>query len=193
MFTATRPPALHRRGFTLIEMMVTMAIVAILAALASPSIRDLIVRNQFSNIGNEFSGSILRARNEAISRNSCSTMCMSSNVDEDEPSCSTTGQNWQGGWIVFLNMSCDVALNSPDAAEDMILARRPGNTAYLLQARENVRRFTFNSQGRPESLNTKQFDLIYEDATNPLTVKYGSSMCVDGMGKMRTKKAGEVC
>ena len=193
MSNAGYPATLRHRGFTLIEMMVAVTIVAILAAMAAPSLRELMVRNQFSSVGNEFSGSVMRARNEAINRNSCVTMCMSASVDDAEPSCATTGQDWQAGWIVFLNPKCTTTLNKADAADDMIMARRPAGASYQLNAQANVRKFTFDSQGRPDTLNTKQFNLVYESAANSLTTKYGSNICIDGMGRVRSVKAGVDC
>ena len=90
-----------QRGFTLIELLVTLAVAAVLASLAAPSIRDFIVRSKMTNLSNEFSGSVLRARNEAVNRNVCVTLCMSSSGT----ACTTTGTDWQAGWIGFLNLS----------------------------------------------------------------------------------------
>ena len=89
-------------GFTLIELVVTLAVAALLASLAAPSVRDFIVRSGMTNLGNEFNASILKARNEAVNRNTCVTMCMSSNASAASPSCTTSGTDWQVGWIVFL-------------------------------------------------------------------------------------------
>ena len=47
--TATAHAQRHARGFTLIEVMITMAIVAILVRLALPSYRDYILRGQLSD------------------------------------------------------------------------------------------------------------------------------------------------
>jgi len=174
--------------------MVTVAIAAILMMLAVPNLRDLMVKNQFSSIGNEFSGSVMRTRNEAVSRNTCVTMCMSTDTDKDTPSCSTASNDWQAGWVVFLNPTCTVSA-SPDEKlpANIILARKPVSTDYLLQSQKGETTITFNSQGRPDTLAIKQFNLAYKSASDPLTTKYGSNICVDAMGRTRSVGAAATC
>lgn len=84
------------RGFTLIELMVTIAIAAILAGLAAPSFRDLIANNRLKTHTSALHTSLLQARSEAIKRNGRVVLCKSSNA----ATCATTG-DWQQGWIVF--------------------------------------------------------------------------------------------
>ena len=122
MLPARSPLPTAEAGFTLIELMVTLAIAAVLAMLAAPSIRDFIVRSQMTNLGNEFNASILKARNEAVNRNTCVTVCMSSSAANASPACTTSGNDWQAGWIVFLNPSCDTGLNKPSEDINMLLA-----------------------------------------------------------------------
>lgn len=183
----------RNKGFTVIELMVAVAIIAILVMLAAPSLRDLMAKNEFASVGNEFNGSIMRARNEAVSRNSCVTMCMSANVGAATPQCSTADNNWQTGWIVYLNPSCSAANPDSTKPEEMILARKPASSDYMLQSQANEHAFTFTPQGRPTLLGLRQFNLAYKSADNPLTTKYGSNICMDGLGKTWSVKAGQGC
>lgn len=195
MFPDVRPSKLRVRGFTFVELMVAVSIAAILVVLAAPNLRDLMVKNQFSSIGNEFNGSIMRARNEAVSRNTCVTMCISADTDQDIPSCSTTSNNWQVGWIVFLNPTCTPTPAGPDkkVPADLILARKPASADYLLQSQKNEKTITFNSQGRPGSMLIQQFNLAYHSGSDPLTVKFGSNICVDASGRTRSIVTSENC
>lgn len=98
MFKAVRQ--LH--GFTLIELMITLAIAAILAGLAAPSFADLIKNNRMTTQYNELLGSLSIARSEAIKRALTVTVCHSN--DLSTPAC--TGE-WQEGWLVFVDNNGD--------------------------------------------------------------------------------------
>lgn len=180
-------------GFTLIELVVTLAVAAVLASLAAPSVRDFIVRSSMTNLGNEFNASILKARNEAVNRNTCVTMCMSSNASAASPSCTTSGTDWQVGWIVFLNPSCDAGLNKPAEDINMLIARPGGESSYALQTQNNRKKLNFNSRGAPGLGGAGEFDLIYESISNPLTKKYGLNICLDSLGRTRTIPHDKTC
>lgn len=87
--------AVFVRGFSLVEMMVTLGISFILLALAVPSFNDAILGSKLSTYANSLVSSSFLARSEAIKRNSNVTMCVST----DETTCTTGG--WEQGWIVL--------------------------------------------------------------------------------------------
>lgn len=84
------------RGFTLIEMMITIMLAAILMVIGVPSFRDAALGSRLSNIANDLNASVQVARSEAIKRNTQVTLCMTANGT----SCATTG-SWEQGWIVL--------------------------------------------------------------------------------------------
>ena len=84
-------------GFTLIELMVVVVIVAILLTLALPSFSVLSLRTKLKSYANEMVASVYLARGEAIKRNANMTLCIAkSNVDE----CESSG-DWDQGWLVM--------------------------------------------------------------------------------------------
>ena len=84
-----------QRGFTLIELMVTVSIVATLTLVAAPSFNDAFLSNKLASYANNFVASAQLARSEAIKRNATVTLCRSA----DAATCATSG-GWQQGWIV---------------------------------------------------------------------------------------------
>jgi type IV fimbrial biogenesis protein FimT len=174
-------------GFTLIELMVTFSIIAIMAAIAVPTYQNMIVKSNFSSIGNAFTGSILQSRSEAINKNTCISMCMSANPDSVSPTCTTTGLNWQAGWIVFFNPTCNAALTAPATAPDLISVYRTVGMDYALntQSGSAVRSIMFNSLGNPGGGSNGRFDLVYKDISNSYTTDYAFSICIDTVGRAR--------
>jgi type IV fimbrial biogenesis protein FimT len=83
------------RGFTVVELMVTLSLAAILASLAVPSLGFLLSNNHATSITNDLVSSIRLARSEAVSRSQLVTLCPST----DGNSCAAT-TNWSGGWII---------------------------------------------------------------------------------------------
>ena len=94
-----------RRGFTLVELMVVVAVMAILAAIAAPSMTGLINANRLSGQAGELSATMQLARSEAVRRNARVTVCPSS----DGSSCASS-TSWTR-WIVL------GAANATDTAE----------------------------------------------------------------------------
>ncbi len=99
-------------GFTLIELMIAIAVAAIVLTLGVPSFERVIERNQLTANINEFVASLNYARSEAIRRNQRVSICHSS----DSSSCS--GTDFEDGWIIFLDIDKDGDRDNPD---DVIL------------------------------------------------------------------------
>ena len=86
-------------GFTLTELMVALAILAVLLAIAAPSYRDFVVDSRMNGEANEFLTMLNFTRSEAVKRNGTVSMCSSANGT----GCANSG-NWAQGWIVFVDL-----------------------------------------------------------------------------------------
>jgi type IV fimbrial biogenesis protein FimT len=89
------------RGFTLVELLVTMAIGAILMAVAVPAMRSFLADQSAAASADELAESIRLARTEATKRGMGVIICASRNTANASPTCSTAGDDgWLTGWII---------------------------------------------------------------------------------------------
>ena len=94
--SATTGPG-RQGGYTLLELLVTLAIIALLGSLMGPSFMDTINRNrQQSSLGDAF-GMLSAARSEAVNLQTRVAVCPST----DQAACSGTA--WESGWIMFVD------------------------------------------------------------------------------------------
>lgn len=84
------------RGFTLIEMLICVAVIAILCGIAAPAFGKLIGRTHAQTARSQLMAAFNEARIAAVSHEMHVVVCPS----EDQRTCSDTTQ-WQRGWIVF--------------------------------------------------------------------------------------------
>lgn len=96
-------------GFTLTEMLVTLAVLAILLALAAPSYQRLVVDTRMTTQANELLTMMHFARSEAVKRNTVVSMCKSGNGT----SCAGSG-TWAQGWIVFVDSGTPGTVDGSD-------------------------------------------------------------------------------
>ena len=95
-------PFRAQRGVTLIELMIAVAIAAILLALAAPSFQQALGKNRLSSAASELTGAVQLARAEAIRNNRRVTLCRSA----DGSTCSSSSSTWPG-WILFVDTDGD--------------------------------------------------------------------------------------
>lgn len=107
------------RGFGLIELIVTVSIVAILAAVALPSFGTMINGSRTATQASDLVAALNLARNEAITRNRAVTICAASTASGTPTACGSAGQ-WNQGWIVFLDSKTDMSAPGTVAAGDIL-------------------------------------------------------------------------
>ena len=105
--------SIKNRGFTIIELMVTLGIVALLLAAGVPGFRGLIMDNRLVSSSNQFVTSVNMARSTAVKFQRNATVCSSTNYDDPVPTCAGA-TDWSTGWIVWVDKDRDA---TPDAGE----------------------------------------------------------------------------
>jgi type IV fimbrial biogenesis protein FimT len=89
------------KGFTLVELLITIVVISVLLATGVPAFLDFIKNNRLTAQTNELVPAIQLARSEAVKRGTNTIVCASSN----ETSCSDNKDDWDKGWIVFSDLN----------------------------------------------------------------------------------------
>lgn len=98
-------------GFTVVELMVTIAVVAVLAAIALPNFRTFMRRNSVATQANSLYADMQMARSQAITRRGMVSLCpRSASAAASDATCATgTSKVFDNGWLVY-------AASAPSAA-----------------------------------------------------------------------------
>lgn len=142
---------MSNQGFTLIEMMITIAIAALLLTVAVPDFKDFIANNRLSTQMNTFVTALHIARAEAIKRSLAVTVCKS----QDGKSCSDSKgeKGFEQGWIIFTDQQKRGEVDDGETiiyinqgvSSGMSLRCINGETKALCQDGEKI--ITFNPDG----------------------------------------------
>jgi type IV fimbrial biogenesis protein FimT len=119
-------------GFTLVELMVALAIVAIAISLAGPSFDGMFQRSRLASQTADLTSSFAYARSEALKRGVRVTVCKSADPTAAAPVCSA-GATWNSGWIIFAD-NTQIAGNvagTVDGADQVLRINQALNGAAL--------------------------------------------------------------
>lgn len=186
------------RGFTAIELMVTVAILAVLAGLAAPSFNPIIERWRVRQVSEELQSTLYFARSEAVKRgggiailrNTSTDGCTISDTDTDA---------WNCGWLVFVDKNSD---GVKDSGEEVLQQTPPphhikvkltsinsstGQDSGSLTKPVQVDRW---GQLTSNSVSFFAFRLTPLDSSN--AEASASSLCVSGSGRIKRMNSSTV-
>jgi type IV fimbrial biogenesis protein FimT len=131
----------HQTGFSLSELMIVTAIVAILLGVAIPSYKYLTTSYRMSAELNDLVGDMQFARAEALKEGTPATVCISS----DGATC-TGGTDWRVGWIVFSDTNGNFTV---DGADRVLKFQKAfgGTNPDSLSAGNGINYVSYNREG----------------------------------------------
>jgi type IV fimbrial biogenesis protein FimT len=100
---------------TILELMVTLSVAAIITSLAVPNVRDIIRNNRLTAAANDLLHSTNLARSEAVKRQAAVVICASADSTAEPPSCRDGGFT---DWIVFVDTNGNGAVDGNGTAAD---------------------------------------------------------------------------
>ncbi|WP_333971751.1 GspH/FimT family pseudopilin [Alteromonas mediterranea] len=112
-------PALTQAGLTLLEMLVAVAVLAIILTTVAPGIQNIIIKNRITADLNNLSAVAQRARFTAVDEQTSVTLCPTTNY-------AACTNNWKNAKMVFVDANGN---GSRDNSEALIIASDPLNTA----------------------------------------------------------------
>ena len=124
-------PAGGALGFTLIELMITLAIFAVLSAIAVPQFTSMINNQRVKVAVGDLHASLTFARSEAIKRSAFVGVC----AKTDDSSGCQNSSDWARGWIVFLDADGN---GLPGAVSDILKRQEAIPTVTLTGTNSNV-------------------------------------------------------
>lgn len=165
-----------QRGFTIVELMIVLLILAILATIAIPSFRDFIGNSKVTGATNDLVTAINVARSSALQRATPVSVCAST----DQATCSGS-TNWATGWIAFTDdTGAPGVLNGP---QDVLLQSWSGIKGDML-ATSSTSFVRYDVTGTMSLAGVVEFDIHQPGCTGN---KLGKTV-VNRIGSVRSSK-----
>lgn len=159
-------------GFTLVELMITIAIAAILLAIALPSFEGSMRTNRLATSTNEMIATISLARSEAIRSRRGAVLCATADGE-------LCGTDWNQGWMVWRDADGDGA---PSASE--VVRHVQASRGLNLTAGSGT--IVFNNRGGPAA-GAQIFTL--KPGECPASQKLVNTLTMNGSGQVKTEKS----
>ncbi|HJR58116.1 MAG TPA: GspH/FimT family pseudopilin [Vicinamibacterales bacterium] len=145
-----------QRGFTLLELMVVLAIAGVLAAIAIPAMGNFMRNSRVTSAANDVMAALHFTRSEAIKRRRPVTLCTSTNAQAANPTCANSPL--LTGWIAFVDLNQSGGV---DAGEAVLLQHEAMHP--LIAARSSLPQFRVTYLMNGFALNTSRAQLVLCD------------------------------
>lgn len=184
---AVRVPA-GEGGFTLIELMVTLAVLAVLTMIALPNVQNSVHRQQLRSLTGSLQGALAYARNEAVLRQYSVSICASGG---SQTSCSSSS-DYSQGWLIY---TTPAAANQPYVAGGRMSLLRIGQGDTHVAAIASVSApISFGPQGQVVGGVSAGFETCARSGTSgngqSTTAVPGRLLTVSAQGSVAVQSLG---
>ena len=135
----------HATGFTLLELIVTLAIVGVLAAFAAPNMSTVVRNHRITTLTNDFVAELKLARSEAIKRGLNVELCATNS--KDTPLTCDNQADWHEGWTAYVDNNANNALDPGEAFRGGEFIDDSRKVVATNGAGLAVKRIVFTAQG----------------------------------------------
>jgi type IV fimbrial biogenesis protein FimT len=162
-----------QRGFTLLELMVTVTVLAVLLGLAVPSFVETVRNNRLITQTNEFVGALNYTRSEALKRANPVTICSST----DGATCAGSA-SWSTGWVIFVDTNRNGTL---EGGETLLQSAPAVANEFTLES--TARTFVQYTSTGTASVNLTVFNLKRPGCTG----NHARRLTIPLMGRVNTE------
>lgn len=173
-------------GFTAIEILITIAILGVLAALAGPSFKDTLERWRVRQAVESMTATVYYARSEAIKRGGNIVIRKEPN-NTGGCTIAPTNEDWGCGWVVFV----DTNGNGTQQAGEETLQTYPGTTRVDVTVTGSSGKISVNRWGAMDGLGAKAFAFVPQGEN--ISHKASAAICVSAGGRVRTVAGDGTC
>ncbi len=173
----------RKSGFTLLELILTIALATIIITIGVPSFQEIIRNNRLTTQTNDLVMALNLARSEAIKRGTTVSICKSSNGTQCNANGCSGGAGdsigWSEGWLIFVNNAVGGDVKCVDAGEEIIQVHGALPSQFTLNPNNNFTNFiSYKSNG--DSNNLGAFAVCYDDK-----IYFSRTVIVNSTGRIR--------
>lgn len=177
-------------GFTLIELMVTLAVAGIVVGLGVPSFLRMLARHAIGAQAQELQDAVRLGRNEAMKRSGPVILCRTDAADTSH--CAATGGNWQS-WLLFTDADRNGAFSAGDA-----LVRQHLEASSRMRVTASAASVRFEATGIARPDNGAAVVFVFAPAGSSSDAGGGDlasqrQVCVDPRGEVVVIAGGAAC
>ena len=150
----------------MIELMVVLALLAVLASVAAPSLGSFIASRRVEDTAKRLGSDLVLARNEAVKRNAAVLVCADASVTDSSCNATPAAVDWAKGWRVCFDGDGDGSCDA-GATTDPNPIRQQAAVSASLNLTGPLSRIRFNPNGTLTASALTTFNVASATATAP--------------------------